>query len=69
MQCQYCGGTKLIKTEAGYRCRNGQCQGATQLMQAAVNCEDCGEEMEFKGLNSWGEPSYRCQSCGTTVKL
>lgn len=69
MQCTYCGATRLIQTDAGYKCRNAECEGSKTLIQAGVVCEACDEPMEFKGLNSWGEPSYKCMACGTTVKL
>jgi hypothetical protein len=69
MQCTHCGNTRLIQTEGGYKCRNTNCEGFKTPMQPGVMCEDCNEPMEFKGLNSWGEPSYRCSACGVTVKL
>jgi hypothetical protein len=68
MKCDYCQSTRVIQTGEGYRCRNPQCEGSKVEMKAGVLC-DCGEKMDFKGLNSYGEPSYKCTACGNTVKL
>ncbi|MBY0403785.1 MAG: hypothetical protein K2X66_07780 [Cyanobacteria bacterium] len=69
MKCDYCQSTKVIKTGDGYKCRDSQCEGSKLEMKAGVVCEQCGDKMEFRGLNSYGEPSYKCTSCGISVKL
>lgn len=40
----------------------------TDSEEEGVVCK-CGQKMVYKGMNSWGEPSYGCQACGATVKL
>ncbi len=69
MQCSFCGSERVIQTESGYRCRNAGCEGFKVTMQSAILCDDCQETMEYRGLNSWGEPSYKCTECGMIKKL
>lgn len=69
MKCDFCGSTSVIKTSDGFRCRKPDCEGATQVMREGVPCKVCDEKMEYWGLNSWGEPSYKCDNCNTVVKL
>jgi formamidopyrimidine-DNA glycosylase len=45
------------------------CEGAKEVMQDGVPCEDCGEPMDYKDLDSYGRPKYFCQDCGITVTL
>jgi hypothetical protein len=68
MKCNFCNATRLIKTEEGYRCMNPQCEGSKTVMSAGVLCA-CGEPMDYRGLDSYGTPSYKCVSCGVTQKL
>jgi transposase-like protein len=67
--CIYCGGTRVIKTSDGIKCRDAQCEGSKTVMQPTLVCDLCGEAMTYLGLNSWGEPNYKCQDCGATAKL
>jgi hypothetical protein len=69
VSCLVCGGTRVIKTEAGIRCRDAACEGSKAVINPGVVCERCDEKMEYYGLNSWGEPNYRCPECGYSAKL
>jgi hypothetical protein len=67
--CTFCGNTRVLKTEDGIKCRNPQCEGSKTVMPLGVLCEDCEVPMAYVGLNSWGEPNYKCPECGVNVKL
>jgi hypothetical protein len=67
--CTFCGGTRVIKTSDGIKCRDNQCEGSKTAMQPALQCDQCEEPMQYMGLNSWGEPNYKCPSCGVISKL
>ena len=67
--CTFCGGSRVIRTADGIKCRDGQCEGSRTVMQPALACDLCGEPVTYQGLNSWGEPNYKCQDCGNTIKL
>jgi hypothetical protein len=67
--CTYCGSTRVIKSEAGIKCRDGSCEGSRTVMQPGIPCTQCGEKMEYRGLNSWGEPNYKCGDCGYVTTL
>jgi hypothetical protein len=67
--CTYCGSERVISTSDGYKCRTPSCAGAKTVMHAGVLCDGCQTPMDYKGLNAWGEPSYRCPQCGQSVKL
>lgn len=68
MKCEYCQSERVIQTEGGYRCRNGACEGSKAVMKAGILCK-CGEPLDYRGLDSYGTPSYKCTSCGETLKL
>jgi len=67
--CMVCGGSRVIKTAEGIKCRDSACSGSKALQPVALSCEICDEPMTYQGLNSWGEPNYRCPQCGTLAKL
>lgn len=69
MKCDFCGSTRVIQTGEGFRCRNPQCEGAQKMMQPGVQCNECGEKMDYRGLDSYGTPSYKCTGCGVVTKL
>jgi hypothetical protein len=49
---------------------NPQCENAKGIAanKDTVQCH-CGENMVYRGLNSWGEPEYVCTACGAMSKL
>ncbi len=68
-RCTLCNG-RILKTETGTRCMNPQCENAKGIAanKDTVQCH-CGENMVYRGLNSWGEPEYVCTACGAMSKL
>lgn len=69
-RCSICNGRVILAPE-GPRCMNPRCEGAKGLQKDAegVSCQKCGEQMHYRGMDSWGQPSYACSACGTNVKL
>jgi hypothetical protein len=67
--CPVCNG-RTIKASTGVRCMKSDCEGNAKLSELeGIMCEECLTEMDFKGLNSWGEPNYTCPACHCIVKL
>jgi hypothetical protein len=68
--CVHCGGKQLIPVgDGGYKCRVTSCIGFKTPMSPGVVCQDCGAPMDYRGLNSWGAPDYKCTACGLVVTL
>lgn len=68
MPCSVCGG-RVIKNDAGEKCMNPACAGASESQNAAKIVCACGEPMAYQGLNQLGEPNYACPACRTSVRL
>jgi hypothetical protein len=67
-RCPVCNARMGEGADGSLKCMNPRCQGAAGAGGRTVQCQ-CGEAMQYTGLNSWGEPNYVCHSCGETTKL
>lgn len=70
-RCSVCNG-RMMQSLEGHKCMNARCEGAAAMQNddgERVVCNQCGDPMSYRGLNSWGEPNYACSACGTTTKL
>ncbi len=67
-RCPVCSGRLVMKPE-GKLCMKSSCEGSKPRDQEeGVLCK-CGQPMNYKGMDSWGQPSYACSACGATTKL
>ena len=69
-RCPLCNG-RIIKGAEGERCMTASCENASGLKSAeeGIPCKKCGETMTYRGLDTYGQPHYGCQACGSKQKL
>ncbi len=68
-RCSVCNGRMGKTAEGFYKCINTQCAGPQEAQSDSISCPKCGDDMVYVGMNSYGEPNYSCQSCGSRIKL
>lgn len=66
-RCPVCQG-RTVRTEAGFRCLNSSCKGSKPGDTIDTLTCECGEQMEYGSLDSWGQPTYYCTNCGAKQK-